>query len=200
MRFNAAAARSTPQAAPPNPLVGQLFQTGTVPISIQQVINMMLDNNLDIRSNRFSPRSSALQTLVFYRALQPSLRFTSTISRDTTRSTSQINGADSLSSLRHQFGANFSQQLPWGTSVTIDASMNRQSSNSITNTFNPSYQGRIQYTLGQHCCATAARFVNTRQIISGQNNEKLSEIQFETQVINLIAQAQKTYWDLVFRR
>src|SRR6187401_869901 len=93
MRFNATAARSTPQAAPPNPLVGQLFQTGTVPISIQQVINMMLDNNLDIRSNRFSPRSSALQTLVFYRALQPSLRFSSTISRDTSASTSQVNGA-----------------------------------------------------------------------------------------------------------
>src|SRR4029453_7435312 len=130
-----------------------------------QVVNMMLDNNLDIRSNRFSPRSSALQTLVFYRALQPSLRFTSTISRDTTRSTSQINGADSLSSLRHQFGVNFSQQLPWGTSVTIDASMNRQSSNSITNTFNPSYQGRVQYTLGHHFLRGRGKFVTRHKIL-----------------------------------
>jgi outer membrane protein TolC len=165
---------------------------------MQEVVNMMLDNNLDIRSNRFTPRSTALQTLVFYRALQPSLRFTTNFSRDTTKSTSQINGADSLSTLRHQFGVNFSQQLPWGTSVTIDASMNRSSSNSITNTFNPSYQGRIQYTLGQHLLRDRGRLVTTRQIIVAQNNEKLSEIAFETQVINLIAQAQKTYWDLVF--
>src|SRR5678810_438364 len=64
MRFNPAASRTA--AAPPlNPVVGQLLQTGTVPISIQEVVNMMLDNNLDIRSNRFSPRSTALQTLVF---------------------------------------------------------------------------------------------------------------------------------------
>jgi len=197
MRFNPAASR-TAAAPPPNPVFGQLLQTGTVPISVQEVVNMMLDNNLDIRSNRFSPRSTALQTLVFYRALQPSLRFTTNFSRDTTRSTSQINGADSLSTLRHQFGVNFSQQLKWGTSVTIDASMNRSSSNSITNTFNPSYTGRIQYTIGQHLLRDRGKFVTTRQIIAGQNNEKISEIQFETQVINLIAQAQKTYWDLVF--
>ena len=199
LRFNPAAPRLVAQAAPPlNPVIAQVFQTGTVPISMQQVVNMMLDNNLDIRSNRFSPRSTALQTLVFYRALQPSLRFTGTVSRDTTRSTSQINGADSLSSLRHQFGVNFSQQLPWGTSVAIDAAMNRQSSNSITNTFNPSYQGTLRYTLGQHLLRDRGKLPTTRQIIAAQNSEKLSEIQFETQIINLIVQAQKTYWDLVF--
>jgi outer membrane protein TolC len=195
LRFNPAAVKS---AAPPNPVIAQVFQTGTVPISLQQVIDMMLDHNLDIRTNRFSPRSSALQTLVFYRALQPSLRFNGSVSRDSSRSTSQINGADSLSTLRHQFSVNFSQQLPWGTSVAIDATMNRQSSNSITNTFNPSYQGSVRYTLGQHLLRDRGRFVNTRQIIVGQNNERLSEIQFETQIVNLIVQAQKTYWDLVF--
>ncbi len=86
MRFNPAEHRST-QAAPPTPVVAGVFQTGTVPIGIQEVINMMLDNNLDIRSNRFTPRSTALQTLVFYRALQPSIRFSATISSDTSAST-----------------------------------------------------------------------------------------------------------------
>ena len=198
LRFDPAASRGTAQAAPPNPVVAQVFQTGTVPISIQDVINMMLDNNLDIRSNRFGPRSSALQTLVFYRALQPSLRFTGTVSRDTAASSSQLQGAASLSNLRHQFGVNFSQALPWGTSLAIDASMNRQSNNSSVNTFNPSYTGTIRYTVGQHLLRDRGRSINTRQIIVGQNNEKLSEIQFETQMTTLVVQAQKTYWDLVF--
>jgi len=198
LRFDPAASRSAAQAAPPNPVIAQVFQTGTVPISLQDVINMMLDNNLDIRSNRYGPRTSALQTLVFYRALQPSLRFTGTVSRDTAASTSQLNGAASLSNLRHQFGVNFSQQLPWGTSLAIDANMNRQSNNSSVNTFNPSYTGSIRYTLGQHLLRDRGRSINTRQIIVGQNNEKLSEIQFETQMTTLVVQAQKTYWDLVF--
>ena len=197
MRLNAAEHHST-QAAPPTPVVSGVFQTGTIPIGIQEVINMMLDNNLDIRSNRFTPRSTALQTLVFYRALQPSIRFSSTISRDTSASTSQVSGADVIKNLRHQFALNFSQQLTWGTSIAIDATTNRQSSNSVNNTFNPSFTSSIRYSVGQHLLRDRGKLINTRQIIVGQNNEKLSEIQFETQITNLIVTAQKTYWDLVF--
>jgi outer membrane protein TolC len=151
-----------------------------------------------VRSNRFSPRSSALQTLVFYRALQPSLRFTGNFSSDTSASTNQTNGATVLTRRNQQFGVNFSQQLPYGTSLTVDGTLNRQASNSFTSTYNPSYQSVVRYTVGQHLLRDRGRFVNTRQIIVGQNNERLSEIQFETQITNLIAQAQKSYWDLVF--
>ena len=187
----------TAQAAPPTP-AAQALQNGAVAIALQDVVNMMIDNNLDIRSNRFSPRSTALQTLVFYRALQPSIRFSSTIIRDTSFSTSQVTGALSLSNLRHQFGVNFSQQLPWGTSLAIDATMNRQSNNSQVNTFNPAYTGLIRYTVGQHLLRDRGRIINTRQILENQNSEKISAIQFETQLTSLIVQAQKTYWDLVF--
>jgi outer membrane protein TolC len=190
-----------PEAAPPPPpgaRVGAVFQTGTIPVSLQDVIGLMLDQNLDIRTNRFSPRSSILQTLVFYRALQPEIRFSATVNRDTSAPTSQTIGAVTLSNLRHQFAVNFSQLLPWGTSVAIDATMNRQSNNSVTNTFNPSYIGNIRYTLVQPLLRDMGRLVNTRQIIVGQNNERLSEIQFEEQLIDLVVQAQKAYWDLVF--
>ena len=200
MRFNPAEHRSTDAAAPPPPsqVVAQVFQTGTVPIGMQEVITMMLDHNLDIRSNRFTPRSTALQTLVFYRTFQPSIRFSSTISRDTSASTSQLNGAGTLSNLRHQFALNFTQPLKWGTTVAVDATMNRQSNNSIVNTFNPSYTSLVRYSVTQHLLRDRGKMINTRQIIVGQNNEKLSAIQFETQITNLIVTAQKTYWDLVF--
>jgi outer membrane protein TolC len=44
------------------------------------------------------------------------------------------------------------------------------------------------------------RNINRRQIRIAQNNEKISEIQFETQLITLISQAEESYWDLVFNR
>ena len=92
----------------------------------------------------------------------------------------------------------FSKPLPTGTSFSVDATMFRLSSNSNNNIFNPSWQGRLTYTVGQHLLQNRGRLVNTRQILQGQNNEKISEIQFEIQLINFIAQAQKAYWDLVF--
>src|SRR5438132_14366038 len=54
--------------------IGQFIRTGEVPITMTDVINLMIDNNLNILTNRFSHRSSYLETLVFYRPLQPSLR------------------------------------------------------------------------------------------------------------------------------
>jgi len=187
-------------APPPAPaaMIGPLPQTGTVNITLQQVLGMMIDHNLDIRTNRYSPRSSALQTLMFYSFLEPTIRFSGTLFRDTSASTNQTSGALTLSNLRHQFAVTYAQQFSWGTTIAIDATMNRQSNNSVTNTYNPAYFGDIRYSLSHHLLRDRGRFITTRQIIVGQNNEKLSEIQFELQLINLVAQAQKAYWDLVF--
>jgi outer membrane protein len=145
------------------------------------------------------PRSSYWQSLVFYRALQPSLRFSANINRNTNTSNSQLNGTVPIvSQLRGTYAVNFSQQLPMGTSLAIDASINRLSSTSNLNTFNPSYVGLLTYTVGQHLLRDRGRLPNTRQIISAQNTEKMSEIGFEIQLTNLLVQAQRSYWDLVF--
>src|SRR5262245_57043327 len=80
--------------------LGQVLPPGIIPVTLNDVINMLVDNNLDIRSNRLGPRSSYFQSLVFYRFLQPSIRFAGTVSRDTSASTTQLNGATLSSQLR----------------------------------------------------------------------------------------------------
>jgi outer membrane protein TolC len=191
--------RTTAVAANSTEVIGQLIRTGEVPVSLNDVINMMIDNNLDIRSNRLSPRSSYWAGLVFYRALQPSLRFAGTMNRNTNLSNSQLNGTIPIvSQLRGNYSVGFSQLLPTGTSLAVDATMNRVSSSSNLNTFNPSYTGQLTYTVGQHLLRDRGRLANTRQIMIGQNNEKISETEFELQLTNLLVQAQKSYWDLVF--
>src|SRR5262245_51599527 len=179
--------------------IGQFLRTGEVPVTLSDVINMLMDNNLDIRSNRLGPRSSYWQSLVFYRALQPSLRFSGTVIRNTNLSNSQLNGTNaSNSQLRGNYAVGFSQLLPSGTSLAVDATMNRTSSSSNLNTFNPSYVGQLTYTVGQHLLRDRGRLANTRQILIGRNNEKISETAFEIQLTGLLVQAQKSYWDLVF--
>ena len=180
--------------------LGQLLQTGIVPITLNDVVNMMIEKNLDIRSSRLSPRSSYFQSLIFYRALQPSIRFGGTITRNTNQSNNQLNGVGQpfTSQLRGNYSVGFSQLLETGTILGVDVTMNRLSSTSNLSTFNPSYTGQIVYSIDQHLLRDRGRPITMRQILIGQNNEKISEIQFETQITNLLAQAQKTYWDLVF--
>src|SRR5213080_2651634 len=105
--------------------LGQFLQTGIVPVTLNDVVNMILENNLDIRSNRLAPRSSYFQSLVFYRALQPSVRLAGTIRRNSQASTNQINGATIISQLRGDYSVGFSQLLPMGTSLSVDANMGR---------------------------------------------------------------------------
>ena len=186
-----------PPLKPPTALT-QFLQNGEIPITMNDLVNLMLDQNLDIASNRLTPRSSILQTLVFYKILQPSVSFTGSVSRNTAFSTTQLNGASSLSQLQHNFSASISKNLAAGTTVGVTATMARSSSNSVLSTFNPSYSGRITYSISQHLLQNRGRDINLRQIDQAENSEKMAEIQFEIQLTSLLAQAQKSYWDLVF--
>jgi outer membrane protein len=190
--FTEAASTARPVAT------AQLFPSGTVQVALNDVINMIIENNLDIRSNRLGPRSSYFQSLVFYRALQPSIRFGANIRRNSQASTNQINGATVASQLRGDYSVGFSQFLPTGTSLAVDANMGRLSSNNNLSTFNPAYSSTITYSVGQHLLRDRGRISTMRQILISKNNEKISETQFEIQVTNLLSQAQKSYWDLVF--
>ncbi len=179
--------------------IGQMLQTGAMSIAMSDLINMMLDKNLDIQSNRYSPRSSYYSSLVFYRALQPSIRFSGTVTKNSTQNNSQLNGTATVSrQTRINTTTSFTQALPTGTSLAVDFTMGRTYSNSNLSTFNPSYSSVLTYTVGQHLLRDRGRLPNTRQIQTGQNNQKISEINFEIQLTNLVVSAQKSYWDLVF--
>ena len=188
---------AAPPANPPSAMA-QFLQSGEVPITLNDVVNMMVDQNLDIQSNRYTPRSSALQTLVFYRVLQPSLTVNVTLANNSSFSTSQLNGASSLGLLQNNFSVSYAKNLKWGTTVGVATTMARSKSNNAFSTFNPSYVGKITYSISQHLMRDRGSIVNLRQVYQAQNSEKISESQFEIQLTNLLVTAQKAYWDLVF--
>ncbi len=188
--------------ASPVTLSGQdladLIRSGQIQLSVGDVINLMLQNNLDVGVNRLTPRSSEYLIETLYRPFEPTLRLQATINRNTSPATSQLTGAPALSTLGGAYAVGFSQTLAAGTNVGVDFIVNRNSSNSAFNTFNPSWIGALRYSFNQHLMRDFGRSNNTRQIRIAQNNQKISESQFERQLIDLVAQGQRTYWDLVF--
>src|SRR5215831_17127090 len=120
----------------PNPQLGQILRTGELPVTMSDVVSMMLENNLDIRSDRLIPRTAYYQSLVFYRALLPSFRLNANIARDTAPSSTQLNGATSLTRDTGLFDASVSQSLATGTSFTVDLSMARLLTNSNNSIYN----------------------------------------------------------------
>lgn len=187
-----------PPATASQPQLADLIRTGQLPLSVGDVIQLMLQNNLDIGVNRMTPFSSEYLIETMYRPFEPTLRLQATVNRNTSPSTTVLSGADNPSTLGGSYLVGFSQALATGTNVGVDLTINRNSSNSSFSTLNPSWNGSVRYSFNQHLLRDYGRRINTRQIRVAQNNRKISETQFERQLIDLISQAQRTYWDLVF--
>lgn len=178
--------------------VASLIRTGQLPLTVADLINLMIQNNLDILVNRLTPLSTGYLSQTFYRPFEPTVTLSASVNRNTTPATSQLAGAPSVSSLGGTYGVGFSEALTTGTSLGVNMLMTRSSTNSIFTTINPSYTGLLQYSLTQHLLKGWGRDNNTSQLRIAQNNQKISESQFEGQVMDLVAQAQRSYWDLVF--
>jgi len=183
--------------APPQD-IASLMRSGQLPLTMGDMVNLILQNNLDISVNRLSPLATQYLIESAYRQFEPTLRLQATINRNTTPATTVLAGAANPSTLSGQYLVGFSQNLMTGTIVEVDATMNRSSSNNNFSTLNPSWSGNLRYTFTQHLARDFGRTVNSRSIRVARNNEKISEIQFERGLIDLVAQAQRSYWDLVF--
>lgn len=175
-----------------------LIREGQIPLSISDLINLTLENNLDIRVSRLSPLASEYSILTNYRPFEPTLTLGASLSRDTSKSRTQLAGADSVSQLSHNYNVGYLQTLRTGSDVAVDFTLNRTSSNNAFNTFNPSWVGQVRYSFTQRILNGFGRTVNSRGIRIAQNNKSISEAQFEGVVIDLVSQAEKSYWDLVF--
>src|SRR2546426_2090019 len=188
----------SPAAAQSSQDVASLIRTGQLPLSVGDLINLIIQNNLDVGVNRLTPLSSRYLIETMYLRFEPTLHLQATVTRNTSPAISQLIGAQSLSTLGGAYSLGFSQALDTGTTLGVDFVMNRNSSNSAFNTFNPSYTGLLRYSFSQHLLKDYGRVNNRRQIRVAQNNQKISETQFERQLIDLVSQAQRSYWDLVF--
>jgi len=175
-----------------------LSREGSIPLSISDLISLTLENNLDIRVSRLSPLASEYAILTNYRPFEPTLTLGASLSRDTSKSRTQLTGVDSVSQLSHSYNVGYLQTLRTGTDIAVDFTLDRTSSNNAFNTFNPSWVGQMRYSFTQRILNGFGRTVNSRGIRLAQNNKSISEAQFENMVIDLVRQAERSYWDLVF--
>jgi len=175
-----------------------LIRDGMIQLSINDLINLTLQNNLDITVERLAPVTSEYAIFTNYRPFEPTLTLSANVTRNTSPSQTFLTGVASVSQLTDNFTAGYAQTLKSGTDLTVDFSLVRTSTNNTFSTFNPSWVGSIRYGLSQRLLNGFGTSVNTRSIRLAQNNKTISEAQFETQVLDLVTQAQKSYWDLVF--
>jgi outer membrane protein TolC len=174
------------------------LQNGTLPLTVDGLIRLILQSSLDVTAYRFSPMLNQYIISLNYLPFEPYFNLSSSVSRISQPSTSQLNGATVASTLSGSYSASIQQLLPTGTTYGASISINRSSSNSVFNTFNPYYSGSVNYSVSQQLLQNRGRLVNLKPVMVAKNNKKLSDLQFEASVIDLVANSESNYWDLVF--
>jgi outer membrane protein len=169
-----------------------------LPLTTQDVVRMLLESNRDLTVSRAVPLSSMYSVASLYRPFLPSFYSSGNFTRTTNPSSNVLAGAASLVELTFDYKAGFQQLLDTGTSYSAEFEISRSSSNSIFTVYNPAYNGTLRYRFTQHLLRDFGRQVNSRQIRIARNNEKISELDFELQIIESVSDALQSYWDLVF--
>jgi outer membrane protein len=211
-----------------SPRIDQLVHDGKLEISLQDAVELALENSLDIVVQRYNPwiaDTDILRTLGggAGRGLSgtgtasvlgniPSLNFdpqvTASISYDDR--SSPINnpfisgtGISSLSKLvthTATYNTQYSQGFATGTGFFTTYDNTRSSSSSSANLFNPSVQSSLFVGFSQELLNGFGLLPNTRNIRIAKNSRKIADWQFTLQAITTVTSTITAYWELVFAR
>lgn len=206
----------------------QLIRDSKLNLSLQDAIELALENNLDIAVQRYypwvadagilktkaggagfgTPGANFASSTANLNFLSYDPQFNSGVSVDD-RSTPVNNpfiagtGTVSLTALVNhstQFTNQYLQSFETGTNFNASWNNTRSSSTSAANFFNPAVQSTLTVGFSQALLNGFGRTVNTRNIRIAKNNRQIADWAFAFQAITTITNTITAYWELVFAR
>jgi outer membrane protein TolC len=213
-----------------SPRIDQLIHDGKLELSLQDAVELALENSMDIVVQRYNPWfadtgilkakaggfSGATPGAVFggSTANNPLLNYdpviTTTLSVDdrnvpvnnplTSGTGTGISTLARLTLHTSTFNTQYAQGFHTGTTFFTTWDNTRSSSTSAANLFNPSVQSSIFVGFQQQLLNGFGTRVNTRNIRIANNNRKIADWAFAQQAITTVTNTINAYWELVFSR
>jgi outer membrane protein len=183
-----------PSIAQPGTSSGDLRE-----LRLEEAVTLALEKNLDIQVAKLEPQSVDFLIAGFKNQYQPVLA--STIGqRDLYQlPTSTITGGQRVSQATTTYNASVAQEVPFfGGSYSLAWTNQRQASNNLLATRNPSYQSGILASYVQPLLR-GFKVDNLRQQLAiSLINREISEESARATVTQTLANVRNAYWDLVF--
>lgn len=213
-----------------SPRIEQLIHDGKLSITLQDAIELALENSLDIAVQRYYPWTADTDILKtsagsFGRgtpgasfnsstANLPSLSYdplvTGTVvldDRNAPVNNPFISGTgQSVATAAHiithtdQYNSQFFRGFETGSTLSVLFNNTRSSSTATANFFNPVVQSTLSAVFSQQLLSGAGLYVNRRNIMISKNNRKVADWAFAQQAITAITATITAYWELVYAR
>ena len=223
-----------PISSPPSSIanssrVDQLVHDGKLALTLQDAVELALENSMDIVVQRYNvwfgetdvlqaeggglPQGVSGASIRQSTADVPSISFDPTLSSSLsynsqtapvnnpfTSGTGTTTTLDSLSTHTAQYNVQYSQGFATGTTMTVSWNNSRASSTSASNFFNPYVQSALTVSFSQQLLNGFGLSVNRRNIVIASNNAKIADLTFRQQAITTITNLITAYWELVYAR
>jgi outer membrane protein len=168
-------------------------------LSLDDAVRRTLENNADIAVERFEPEDSEYNIRQLSAFYEPYVTSTVGQRSNTQPATSAFTGAPNLETdtWTYNFGA-FKNLRQTGGVLEVDFTNNRQATNSIFTSFNPSFGSNFNLGLNQPLLRNFTIDSTRYQIKVAKKNREISDVQFRQTVVNTVANVKDGYYDLIY--
>ena len=186
-----------PVAPPPSPPPTSPARP-TLELSLDESVERALENNNDIAVEKYNPELSEQSIRLYKGNYDPLLTSTMSQSSRTSPATNAFAGATKVDSRTTIYNFGAVQLLGTGGNARLDFTNNRGNTNSVFNTFNPSYNASLNANLSQPFLRNFRIDANRLQLKVAKKNREISDVQFQQTVTNVVASVKDLYYDLLY--
>jgi outer membrane protein TolC len=109
-----------------------------------------------------------------------------------------IQGADTITSARDDYGVTLNQQIPTGGSFSLSLISYRTDTNEAFRLINPLYSSTLSFGFTQPLLKNFGFKVSRKEIIIASKNRDISRNQLRSTLFETIYSVQEAYWNLVY--
>jgi outer membrane protein len=166
----------------------------TMKLSLYQAVELALQKSFDIQIKALDSRSSFANLLSAYSVYDFTLNNDLTFGRASERSITSFRGSQTHDETMNM---RISRKIFTGADFSTSLRLGRAGSNSIQSSLNPSFSDNWAVSFTQPVLKGFGKLPTERQIMLSKNNNRISDIDFENQIIATVVDLESRYWDLV---
>lgn len=178
------------------PMFGQ--ETKELTLTLEDSIVRALKNNLNVAAEVINPSLASANVSLAKQMYTPTLQLDLSGNRYEQASTGPFQANETYINNSTSSSASIAQKIPFGGTLQASLSYDYSKSNQLFQSFNPSFQSRLNFVLTQPLLKNFGWTVSRREIIVAQNNFEVTRSQFKDVLINTIYSVEEAYWNLVY--
>lgn len=167
-------------------------------LSLREAIVRTLENNISIAVQKFNSQKKEQDIVDEKSIFDPVLSSEVSAGGIKEQVSSAFASPDVSKNDTQNWDITLSQKFATGLNYELSFNNEREETNSLFAGLNPQYSSDLTLTATQPLLKNFGIDINKKDIFIANNEKDISDLEFQTKVIDTISEVENVYWDLVF--